>query len=239
MLVEGLDEIELALAAGHKPRTVVMSPTHARRALSAPGAELVTVSPRVFEKLSYRESPDGWLGLFETPVTTLDSIKLSDIPLLAIVEAVEKPGNLGAILRTADAAAVEAVVVCDAQADIYGPNVVRSSRGTVFSVALVQVSAEQALEFMRGHGIKIVAATPGANAVYTSEDLSGPVALAVGAESQGLSDFWLREADVQVKIPMLGKVNSLNVSVAAALLIFEARRQRGSPSARDARQGGA
>jgi TrmH family RNA methyltransferase len=232
MLVEGLDEIELAIAAGHKPRTLVTSQTEPRGSLDTLGAESFTVSARVFEKLSYRENPDGWLALFETPTLGLEAIKLSTNPLLVIVEAVEKPGNLGAILRTADAAGVEAIVVCDAQADIYGPNVVRSSRGTVFSVPMVQVPGEQALDFMRAQSIRIVATTPGATAAYTSEDLSGPVAVAVGAESLGLSEFWLEHADAQVRIPMSGKANSLNVSVAAALLVYEALRQRGERTAR-------
>ena len=237
MLVEGLDEIELALAAGHKPRTLIQSPTDARRSLAASWGEIVAVSAPVFGKLSFRENPDGWLGLFEAPVATLDGVEFRAIPLLIVVEAVEKPGNLGAILRTADAAGVDAVVVCDAQADVYGPNVVRSSRGTVFSVPLVQAPADQALAFMRGHGIRIVAATPSASAEYTSEDLAGPVALAVGSESQGLSEFWLEQADIRVRIPMLGKVNSLNVSVAAALLAYEAVRQRGNSGENAGRPG--
>ncbi len=226
MLVEGLDEIELALAAGHKPRALITAPKLARRSLSVAAPELVTVGTAVFEKLSYRENPDGWLAVFEAPASSLDDVKPGANALMLLVEAVEKPGNLGAILRTADAAGVDAVLVCDPRADLYGPNVVRSSRGTVFSVPLVQLAEDEALSFLRLRKISIVAASPGAQAVYSSEDLSGPIAVAVGAESTGLSNFWLEHADARVRIPMSGKVNSLNVSVAAALLVYEARRQR-------------
>lgn len=234
MLVEGVNEIGLALSAGHTPRTLIRAPTYAREAQAPLGGELVSVSRQVFDKLSYRENPDGWLAVFDAPVKGLDSIKLQATPILLVVEAIEKPGNLGAILRTADAAGVDAVLVCDAQADVYGPNVVRSSRGTVFSVPMVQLPAEEALGFLRRRGIKVVATTPGAERDYTAEGLAGPVALAVGTESRGLSQFWLDGADVRVRIPMLGKVNSLNVSVATALLVFEALRQRGQNTAAQA-----
>jgi TrmH family RNA methyltransferase len=145
-----------------------------------------------------------------------------------VAESIEKPGNLGAILRTADAAGVDALLVCDPRVDIYNPNVVRASRGTLFTVPTIEISNENALSALRKSNIKLVAATPHAKTEFTEQDLRGPLAIIVGTENEGLTDFWLNEADIKVKIPMLGKVNSLNVSIAAALIVYEARRQRNS-----------
>ena len=151
---------------------------------------------------------------------------LGDWPLLIIAKSIEKPGNLGAILRTADAAGVDALLVCDPRVDLYNPNVVRASRGALFTVPSVETSNESALEFLRKRGIKIAAATPQAAAEYTRQDLRGPLAVAVGTEDKGLTNFWLQQSDFKVRIPMTGKVNSLNVSIATALIVYEAARQR-------------
>jgi RNA methyltransferase, TrmH family len=226
MLVEGYDEISLAIEAGHGPRTLLTAPALARREISHIAAETITVSPAVFEKMSYRENPDGWLALFPIPRVSLDDLKLSDSPLIVVAESVEKPGNLGAILRTADAAGVDAVLVCDPRVDAYSPNVVRASRGAVFTVPVVETESDEALAWLTRHGIRILAATPAAEAEYTRQDLRGPLAVAVGTEDEGLSHFWMSKAALQVKIPMLGKVNSLNVSIATALIVYEALRQR-------------
>lgn len=226
MLVEGFDEINLALSAGHKPQTLLTAPELATRQIDFSAAENITVSRAVFEKISYRDNPDGWLAVFPTSKVSLNDLKLSSSPLIIIAESVEKPGNLGAILRTADAAHADALIVSDPRTDIYNPNVVRASRGTLFTVPTVEASNQDALSFLRRNGIKILAATPQAVRVYTDQDLRGPLAVAVGTEDQGLTDFWLKEADIQVKIPMLGLVNSLNVSIAAALIVYEAVRQR-------------
>jgi RNA methyltransferase, TrmH family len=226
MLVEGWDEINLALASGHQPQTLLTAPELASRQIENVHTETITVNRAVFEKISYRENPDGWLGIFPIPKFSLDDLKLSDSPFLIIAESIEKPGNLGAILRTADAAGVDALLVCDPRVDLYNPNVVRASRGALFAVPSVETSNESALEFLRKQGIKIVAATPQAETDYTRQDLRGPLAVAVGTEDEGLTDFWLRQADVKVKIPMVGNVNSLNVSIATALIVYEAMRQR-------------
>jgi RNA methyltransferase, TrmH family len=226
MLVEGYDEIQLALAAGHHPRTIISSPELAVRQISGVEAENVTVNRAVFEKMSYRENPDGWLAIFPIPQITLDDLQLRDTPLVIVAEAVEKPGNLGAILRTADAAGADAVLVCDPRVDVWNPNVVRASRGAVFSLPTVESDNASALRWLRGGGIRILAATPSAELVYSDIDLRQPVAIAVGTEDDGLSAFWMSEADVQVKIPMQGRVNSLNVSVSTALIVYEAVRQR-------------
>ena len=226
MLVEGYNEISLALEAGHVPRTLLIAPELTRRQIEEIKAERITVSPAVFEKMSYRDNPDGWLAIFPIPRVSLDDLVLGQPPLLIVAESIEKPGNLGAILRTADAAGVDAVLVCDPRVDAYSPNVVRASRGTLFTVPVVETKSTQALVYLQRHGIQILAATPSAEAEYTYQNLRLPLAVAVGTEDEGLSDLWMSHADQRVKIPMLGKVNSLNVSIATALLVYEARRQR-------------
>jgi TrmH family RNA methyltransferase len=226
-LVEGCDEIQLALSAGHRPQALLTAPELASRSLTFPSAELVTVSRAAFEKMSYRENPDGWLAVFPIPKTTLDDLKVSSIPLVIVAEAIEKPGNLGAILRTADAAGVDALLVCNPRTDAWNPNVVRASRGTVLSVPVVECDNDSALAWLRSRGVRVLAATPSASTPYFSVDMREPVAIAVGTEDKGLTDFWMERADVKVKIPMTGRVNSLNVSVSTALIVYEAVRQRG------------
>ncbi len=226
MLVEGFDEIQLAISAGHTPRTLLSAPELASRHLTVPAGESLTLSRAVFEKISYRENPDGWLAIFPIPRSTFAGLKLSDSPLIVVVEAIEKPGNLGAILRTADAAGVDAVLVCDARVDVWNPNVVRASRGAVFSVPIVECDNASALEWLKGEAIRIVAASPSAEEVYSNINMRESAAIVVGTEDEGLSDFWLTNANIKAKIPMMGKVNSLNVSVSAALILYEAVRQR-------------
>ncbi|HJR78456.1 MAG TPA: RNA methyltransferase [Anaerolineales bacterium] len=235
MLVEGIHEIQLALSAGHQPQTLLTSPEIARRQIIPAGevddtaAEVITVSRAVFEKISYRENPDGWLGVFPIPQISLDDLQLSDVPLIIIAESVEKPGNLGAILRTADAARVDALLACDPRVDPWNPNVVRASRGALFSVPTVEIDNVSALVWLKKRNIRVLAASPSAAMAYSEVDLRGPIALAVGTEAEGLTDFWMSNADVKIRIPMMGKVNSLNVSVSTALIVYEALRQRTQP----------
>ena len=226
LLVEGYDEIELARAAGHNPQTILSAPEIATRQLSDPNTEMLTVTRSVFEKISYRDNPDGWLGIFSIPHTSMDDLMLSDSPLVIVAESIEKPGNLGAILRTADAAQIDALLVCDARVDIWNPNVVRASRGTVFSVPVIECENSAALKWIRSQKLRVLSATPTAESVYSDIDLREPIAIVVGTENEGLTDFWLENADMRVKIPMFGKVNSLNVSVSTALIVYEALRQR-------------
>ena len=227
MLVEGYDEIQLALSAGHEPQTLLSSPELVSGQLAFSSAESLTVSRAVFEKMSYRDNPDGWLAIFPIPHTTLDSVSLlTKNPLVIVAESIEKPGNLGAILRTADAAHVDALLVCDPRVDVWNPNVVRASRGAVFSVPVVECDNASALEWLKSREMRVLAATPSADVTYSDVDLRQPIAIAVGTEDEGLTDFWMSNADVKVKIPMMGKVNSLNVSVSTALIVYEAVRQR-------------
>ncbi len=228
MLVEGYDEIQLALAAGYKPQTLLSAPELVARQIGGSAAENLTVNRAVFEKMSYRENPDGWLAVFPIPNTSLDDLDLSETPLLIVAESVEKPGNLGAILRTADAAHVDALLVCDPRVDLWNPNVVRASRGAIFSVPAVESDNTSVWEWLKRRGIRVLAATPSAETHYTDTNLREPLAIAVGTEDEGLTDFWMSNADVKIKIPMLGKVNSLNVSVSTALILYEAVRQRSS-----------
>ncbi len=232
-LVEGRAEIALALAAGVRPRALYYCPVlegHDRPDLADRvrelGADVVRVSRPVFEKVSYREGPDGWLAVVPAVETSLAHLILPPQPLILACAGLEKPGNLGAILRTADAAGVAAVIAADPVTDWGNPNVVRASKGTVFSVPIASATSGEVLAWIAAHGLQVVAATPDAARLVTEADLTGPTVLAVGAEQAGLPADWLERADVRVRIPMLGRADSLNVSASAAIIAYEAVRQR-------------
>jgi len=226
MLVEGYDELTLAINSGLKPQSILTAPELVSHSIDISQADTTTVTRAVFEKISYRDNPDGWLGIFPVPKTSLEDLKLSASPLVIVAEAVEKPGNLGAILRTADAAHVDALLVCDPRVDLWNPNVIRASRGAVFTVPTVEVDSSTALAWIKSAKLRVLAATPSAEVLYTDVDLNAPIAIVVGTEDEGLTDFWMQNADIKVLIPMMGKVNSLNVSIATALITYEAVRQR-------------
>ncbi len=233
-LIEGGDEVALALEVGVALQSAWLCPELPRFArqpelrakIESTGIAIAEVSPIVFAKLAYQENPDGWLVVAPALRPTLESLRLPETPLVLVCEAIEKPGNLGAMLRTADAAGAHALIVCDAITDVNNPNVVRASRGAVFSVPLAVAPTAVVVDWLKARGLRIVAATPAATQRYTDIDLRGPVAIAVGAEDTGLSDDFLARADLAVRIPMVGRVNSLNVSASAALLLYEAVRQR-------------
>ena len=232
-LVEGLAEIELALTAGVRPPALYYcrqlataeSLSLADRA-AALGTEVIHLSRPVFEKVSYREGPDGWLAVVPAVETELAAVQLPPRPLVLICAGLEKPGNLGAILRTADAAGVAAVIAADPVTDWGNPNVVRASKGTVFSVPVASATTAEVLDWTEKHGLQIVAATPEATTLVTDTDLTGATAITVGAEQTGLPPDWLDSASVRVRIPMFGKADSLNVSTSAAIIAYEAVRQR-------------
>lgn len=193
--------------------------------LEVPKFEL---SNSVFSKACYGDRNEGVIALISIPDTSLENIKFKKDPkpLLVVVESVEKPGNLGAILRTCDGAGVDGVIVCDERTDVYNPNVIRASLGTIFSNQVgVEVNAE-VLEYLRSKKIKICVTTPSAKKAYTDADLSGPVAIFLGSEQQGLSEFWINNADEKINIPMNGIADSLNVSASTAIVVYEALRQR-------------
>lgn len=233
MVVEGYDELSLAFRAG-TPITLLYCPAIIRQqaqwslieTAKAKGVELVEVNERVFEKMAYRENPDGWLAVFSLQHHPLDSLVLGQSPLIVVAEGIEKPGNLGAILRTADAAGVTAVIAADSVTDLGNPNVVRASKGTVFCVPVAEATTAATIVWCRTHGLTSIAATPQATRNYTDVDMRGPIAIIVGGEKPGLSAEWLNGADIAVRIPMVGAVNSLNVATATALLVYEAVKQR-------------
>jgi RNA methyltransferase, TrmH family len=234
-LVEGYREVRRALEKGIHLQELYYSPDwflgENEPALienaAAAGAQLFELSKEAFAKVAYRERPDGLLAVAPQWKRTLADLTVHPTPFLLVVEAIEKPGNLGTILRSADAAGVDAVIVCDPVTDIFNPNVVRSSTGVLFSVPVVVTESSAVRSWLRETGIRAVATTPSATALYTETDLRGPLAIVMGSEQYGLSDFWLKESDAQVRIPMAGQADSLNVAMATIITLFEAVRQRG------------
>ena len=211
-----------ALAIGHDAR-------EALRLVAGRGVEVVEVSERVHDRLAFGNRGDGLVLVVTTPETALAGLKPGPDPLLLVTEAVEKPGNLGAILRTADAVGCDAVIAVGGT-DLYNPNVIRASVGTVFSLPVATATAAEALSWLHARGIRPVAARVDAARAYTEADLRGPLALVLGSEADGLSGAWQDSSIEGVRLPMRGVADSLNVSVAAAVLAFEARRQRDHPS---------
>jgi len=232
-IVEGVREVRQALNAGLRFTGVYICREGVYHCPEDLVAEMEVKQLRIFDtvcsvydKMCYGDRKEGVLALVEQPSYTLENLEFSAAPLVVVMERVEKPGNLGAILRTCDGAGVEALIVCDELTDVYNPNVVRSSLGAVFTVPAVTCTNKEAVDFLRSKGIRIFAAVVQAEGGYYKKDMTGSCAIVVGSEQDGLSDFWRRNADEQVRIPMLGKVDSLNVSVSAAVMIYEAVRQR-------------
>lgn len=230
--VEGAREISRAIKSGYILETLYYcleieagSEDATPKSLKIEDKKVIYITKNVFEKLAYRDSSDGMIGVFRSKEQKLGSFHLSANPFIIILETVEKPGNLGAILRTADAAGVDGVIVCDPQTDLYNPNVVRSSVGCVFSVPTAIAASDEVLLWLKDNGITPYAAALTAQELYSSADFTSPSAIVMGSEADGLTDFWLKNAR-QIKIPMHGIADSLNVSVSTAVLTFEAMRQR-------------
>jgi len=233
-VVEGYPELTRAEANRHPVHTVFFCPTLFQgtnepaliERCAAAGAEAIECSPAVFAKMSYRDRPDGLLAVAPPVRHSLGDLALPDAPLLVVAESIEKPGNLGTILRSADGAGADAVLVCDRCTDVSNPNVIRASIGTVFALPVVEADTADTLAWLRANHVAVVAATPDAERLYTETDLAGGIALVVGTEQVGLSRPWLAAADRRVRIPMHGQADSLNVAQAATLLLYEAVRQR-------------
>lgn len=185
-----------------------------------------SVDREVYKRIAFRGTTEGIMAQMHSRSCSLADLRLSDCPLIVVMESVEKPGNLGAVLRTADAAGADAVIVCDPLTDLYNPNVIRSSVGAVFCVPCVCCTSAECISYLKAHGIQILTAQLQDSAPYYSADMRRPTAIVMGTESTGLTDHWREAADAHIRIPMLGKLDSLNVSTSAAILIFEAIRQR-------------
>lgn len=233
-VVEGYRAVRRMLDAGVHPQELYVSPewfqgTNEQALIDdarAHGADVIEMSREPFAKCAYRDRPDGLLAVVPQWKVGLADLELPAVPFLLVVEAIEKPGNLGTILRSADAAGIHAVLVCDQVTDMFNPNVVRSSTGVLFSMPVVVTSSDEVSAFLRAQNIRTVATTPDATLLYTDADLTGPIAVLMGSESFGLSQRWLGDADERVRIPMAGQADSLNVAMATIVTLFEAVRQR-------------
>ncbi len=230
-VIEGARELSLALTGGYDIRDLFVCDelltdegnTAIRQLKNIPTEK---VSVEVFAKMAYREASDGIIALSVPRHLLLQDIRLSESPFVIVLEAVEKPGNLGAILRTADAARVDAVIVCDPQTDIYNPNAIRSSIGCVFTQQVAACTSEEAFDWLKQSNINVLAAELTASERYDKINYTLPTAVVMGTEAVGLTDFWINNADRCIKIPMGGYIDSLNVSVSTAVITFEAARQR-------------
>ena len=226
-VVEGRRELEHCLAAGYTVRAVFVCEEIVGTHLSLPqGAELVPVSRNVYERIAYRGGTEGVVALAETRLISLNELHLSASPLIVVLESVEKPGNLGAVLRSADAAGADAVVVCDPLTDLYNPNLIRSAVGALFTMPCVACTTEECITFLKEKSIRILTAQLQDSHLYYDTPMSGPTAIVMGTESTGLTEQWRKAAEAHIRIPMLGRLDSLNVSVSAAILLYEAVRQR-------------
>jgi len=221
-VVEGQREIEHCIACGYEVKDLFVLDS-----LNYTGDLPATiVTPQVYEKMAYRESTEGIMVIAKCREHRLKDLALKENPLIVVLESVEKPGNLGAILRTAEAAQVDAVIVCDPLTDLYNPNLIRASIGGVFSVPTAVCTSKECIAFLKEHKIRILTAQLQDSYDYYDYDMRGATAIVMGTESTGLSQQWREAADVHIRIPMLGRLDSLNVSVSAAILMYEAVRQR-------------
>jgi len=232
-IVEGRRELQHCIEAGYTIDSIFFCPSilgesETERLLNTPptNAKLFEVSKDVYDKVAYRGGTEGIIAEVQVRTVSLHDLSLPDNPLIIVLESVEKPGNLGAILRSADASAADAVIVCDPLTDLFNPNLIRSSIGAIFSVPCVACSSEDCIAFLKQNGIQILTAQLQDSKLYYDTDMQRPTAIVMGTESTGLTDTWRNAADAHIRIPMLGQLDSLNVSVSAAILLFEAIRQR-------------
>ncbi len=238
-LIEGLREIELAIQGGYELETILFLPelisakqitkftnNHTSVSELAKQIHTIEINKEVYQKLAYRDTTEGILAVAKTKSTQLTDLKLSDNPLILIAEAPEKPGNIGALLRTADAANLDAVIIANPKSDLYNPNIVRSSVGGLFTNQIATGTTTEIIDFLQSKKINFYCATLQNATPYHKQDYTTPTALVVGTEATGLTQEWRDHATQNIVIPMQGAIDSMNVSVAAAVLIFEAKRQR-------------
>lgn len=234
-VLEGKKELQLALMGKYQLETILYYPElisfdeiEALTQNTSPAPEMISISKEVYQKIAYRGTTEGIVALGKTKEHSLDTLQFkNDNPLILVAEAPEKPGNIGALLRTADAADLDGVIIANARGDLYNPNIIRSSVGCLFTTKIALGTTTEVLDYLKQHQIAINCATLSASKSYTKVDLTKPTAIVVGTEATGLSYEWLQNATQNIIIPMHGQIDSMNVSVSAAILIFEARRQRG------------
>ena len=228
-VVEGVRELEHCLEAGYQLHAVFHCPDLLQQlpaGVKAQQCACYEVTADLYAKIAYRATTEGIVAEVRERPLALEDLALSEHPLIVVLESVEKPGNLGAVLRSADAAHADAVVVCDPLTDLYNPNLIRSSIGALFTVPCVACTSEACIAFLKEHGIRILTAQLQDSHLYYDTDMRQGTAIVMGTESTGLTDYWRKAADAHIRIPMLGRLDSLNVSVSAAILLFEAVRQR-------------
>jgi TrmH family RNA methyltransferase len=229
IVIEGEKEIDMAIAAGFKMTDIFYCRDLLKDKADFNKFKIYKthqVSAGVLKKITWRENPDAFLALAVPKKILLKELLLKANPLIVILDGIEKPGNLGAIMRTCDAACVDAVIVSNPQTDIYNHNVIRSSLGTVFTNRVAVSDVQEIIAWLKSYGIKIYATTPAAKNVYHECDFTRSAAIVIGTEHEGLNKEWLEAADYKIKIPMQGKIDSLNASVSAGVIIFEMIRQR-------------
>lgn len=230
-LIEGQREISLAVKGGYEIETILFYPELITEAqiykLTNTQLPLIEINREVFEKLAYRDTTEGIIAVAKSKSLQLSDLKRSPNPLILIAESPEKPGNIGALLRTADAAKLDAVIIANPKGDLYNPNIIRSSVGCLFTVPIAVGTTSEIIAFLKDKQINFFCATLQDSTPYDTQDYTQPTAMVVGTEATGLSQEWREASTKNIIIPMQGEIDSMNVSVAAAILIFEAKRQRG------------
>lgn len=232
-ILEGIRELQLAIKAGYAIQSIWFDPDIIAldKLIELTGVQnsehYTQITKEVYQKLAYRQTTEGVIAVAKSITHNLDQLTLGKNPLILVAEAPEKPGNIGALLRTADAAKLDAVIIANPKTDLYNPNIIRSSVGCIFTNNVATASTEEIIEFLKAKGVQIHAAALTASVNYSTLDYNKPTAIVVGTEATGLSDAWLKNSDQNIIIPMQGEIDSMNVSVSAAIIIFEAKRQRG------------
>jgi len=227
-LIEGMREIELAIKGNYEIETILFLPELvSNNQITKLTDNPIEITKEVYQKLAYRDTTEGILAVAKTKSLQLADLKLSENPLILVMEAIEKPGNIGAVLRTCDAAKIDAVIIANPKTDLYNPNIVRSSVGCLFTNQIATGSTEEVIDYLIQKNINFYSATLQNSTSYHTQNYTLPTALVVGTEATGLSELWRKKATQNIIIPMQGEIDSMNVSVAAAILIFEAKRQRG------------
>ena len=227
-LIEGMREIELAIKGNYEIETFLFLPELvSNNQITKLTNNPIQISKEVYQKLAYRDTTEGILAVAKTKSLQLSDLKLPKNPLILVMEAIEKPGNIGAVLRTCDAAKVDAVIIANPKTDLYNPNIVRSSVGCLFTNQIATGSSEEVIDFLIKNNINFYSATLQNSTFYHTQNYTTPTAVVVGTEATGLTELWREKATQNIIIPMQGEIDSMNVSVAAAILIFEAKRQRG------------